>query len=180
MLFAVLAGLTIVLYASEGAMRKERSHSMIQSATSTTPTAGTPRKRPPLLPIVILVLIVIVAVGTGAAYASGASSGASYACMTISNQGSSEIIKTTGLLHWVGSQYYISCNEGSNLPTSKYTASCLTISPKTIPAGIGKGASTEYYYISSGGSQISLSGATTPTNATEFINPSAISLTINC
>jgi hypothetical protein len=153
---------------------------MTQSATSTTPAAGTQRKRPALLPIVILVLIVIVAIGTGAAYASGASSGTSYACITITHQGSSETIKTTGLLHWAGSQYYISCNEGSNLPTSKYTASCLTISPKTIAASIGKGASTEYYYISSGGSQISLSGAMTPTNATEFINPSAIFLTITC
>jgi hypothetical protein len=123
---------------------------------------------------------VIVAIGTGAAYAAGAGSGTSYACITISHQGSSETIKTTGLLHWVNSQYYISCNEGSNLPTSDYKASCLTISAKTIPAKIGVGASTEYYYISSNGSPISLSGAPAPTNATEFINPANISLTITC
>jgi hypothetical protein len=161
-------------------MRKERSDFMFQSATSTAPPAGTPRKRPALLPIVIVVLIVIVAIGTGAAYAAGASSGTSYACITVSHQGSSETIKTTGLLHWVNSQYYISCNEGSNLPTSRYSASCLTITPKTIPASIGVGASTEYYYISSNGSPISLSGATAPTNATEFINPANIFLTITC
>ncbi len=161
-------------------MRKARSDFMIQSATSTAPPTGTPKKRPALLPIVILVLIVIVAIGTGAAYASGASSGTSYACMTISHQGSSETITTTGLLHWVNSQYYISCNEGSNLPTSKYTASCLVISPKNIPAPIGVGAATEYYYISASGSQISLSGAAAPKNATEFINPSGLSLTAAC
>lgn len=161
-------------------MRKDRNDFMIQSATSTAPPAGTPKKRPALLPIVILVLIVIVAIGTAAAYASGASSGTSYACMTISHQGSSETITTTGLLHWVDSQYYISCNEGSNLPTSKYSASCLTVSPKTIPAGIGVGAATVYYYISSNGSPISLSGASAPTNATEFINPANIFLTITC
>jgi len=153
---------------------------MIRSATSTHPPAGTPRKMAAFLPIVILALIVIVAIGTGAAYAYGASSGTSYACLTISHQGSSETIKTTGLLHWVGSQYYISCNEGSNLPTSGYKASCLTITPKTITAPIGVGAATEYYYISSNGSPLSLSGAPAPTNATEFINPAAISLTAAC
>ena len=162
-------------------MRKERRDFMIQSATTPTPpAAAAPRKRPALLPLVIIVLILIVAVGTGVAYAAGAGNGTSYACITISHQGNSQTIKTTGLLHWVNSQYYISCNEGSNLPTGKYTVACLTISPKTIPAKIGVGASTEYYYISANGSPISLSGAPTPTNATEFIDPASISLTVAC
>jgi hypothetical protein len=160
-------------------MRKERSHLMTQPAT-TTPAAGSTKSRPPLVPLVILVLIVIVAIGTGAAYAYGASAGTSYACLTISHQGGSETVKTTGLLHYVNSQYYISCNEGSNLPTSKFTASCLTISPETIPARIGVGASTEYYYVSAGASALSLSGAPPPTNATEFIDPAAVSLTAAC
>lgn len=154
---------------------------MIRSATSTaSPPEGPPKSRPAILPLVILLLIVIAAVGTAVAYVDTSTGATGYACMSISHQGSSETITTTGLLHYVNSQYYISCNEGSNLPTSKYTASCLTISPQTIPARIGVGASTEYYYISAGGNAIRLSGAPAPTNGTEIITPSDIFLTVMC
>ena len=162
-------------------MRKERQRLIIRSAAPTASTAeGAPKKRPALLPIVILALIVIVVVATGVGYAATAGGPTSYACISVAHQGSNEKITTTGLLHYVKSQYYVSCNEGSPLPTSAYKASCLTISPKTIPAPIGVGASTEYYYISATGNAITLNGAPAPVNSTEYIDPSAISLSVTC
>jgi len=153
---------------------------MIRSATSTTPPQGTWKAKPALAPIVILVLIAIVVIATGASYLSTAGGPTSYACISIAHQGSNEQIKTTGLLHYVQSQYYISCNEGSSLPTSQYTASCLTISPKTVAASIGLGASTQYYYISATGNAITLNGAPAPANSTEYVDPAAISLSVAC
>jgi len=132
------------------------------------------------LPLVILALIVIVAVATGVGYAETTGNTTSYACLSITHQGSTEKITTTGLLHYVKSQYYVSCNEGSPLPSSDYKASCLTISPKTILAPIGVGASTEYYYISASGNALTLNGAPAPVNDTEYVNPAAISLSVSC
>ena len=154
---------------------------MIVSATTQSPSPEAPSSKPPsLTAVVILALIVIVAVGTGIAYAQSTSGPAQYACISISHNGGSQRITTSGLLHYTGSTYYISCSEGSSLPTGTYSASCLTISPKTIPAAIGLGASTEYYYISSNGHAISIQGAASPVNATEFITPAGITLTVSC
>lgn len=161
-------------------MRKERHHLMIRSATSTTSPQGTPKARPALVPIVILVLIAVVVIATGASYLSTANGATSYACISITHQGSNEQIKTTGLLHYAQSQYFISCSEGSSLPTSQYAASCLTISPKTVVPPIGLGASTEYYYLSANGNAITLNGAPTPVNSTEYVDPGAISLSVAC
>jgi hypothetical protein len=153
---------------------------MIRSATSTTSPQGTTKARPSLVPIVILVLIAIAVIATGAGYLSTSSGPTSYACISISHQGGNEQVKTTGLLHYTQSQYFISCNEGSSLPTSQYTASCLTISPKTIVPPIGLGASTEYYYISANGNAITLNGAPAPVNSTEYVDPTTISLSVAC
>lgn len=130
--------------------------------------------------MVILALIVIVVVATGVGYAATTGSTTNYACISITHQGSTEKITTSGLLHYAKSQYYVSCNEGSPLPSSQYTASCLTISPKTILAPIGGGASTEYYYISASGNAVTLNGAPAPVNSTEYVDPSAISLSVSC
>jgi len=130
--------------------------------------------------MVILALIVIVGIATAVGYAETAGGTTSYACMSITHQGSNEKITTSGLLHYVKSQYYVSCNEGSPLPSSQFSASCLKISPKTIPAAIGLGASTEYYYISATGNAITLNGAPAPVNSTEYINPGSISLSVSC
>ena len=154
---------------------------MIRSTSSTTtPSGAAERKRPALAPLVILVLIGIVVIATGAAYVSGASGPTHYACMNISRQGNEVTVTTTGLLHYLNAGYYVSCSEGSSLPISKYQNSCLTISPKTVSPSIGLGASTEYYYISSTGNLISLKGASTPVNATEFTSPAGLSLTVAC
>ncbi|HEV2390004.1 MAG TPA: hypothetical protein VGS04_04685, partial [Nitrososphaerales archaeon] len=154
---------------------------MIRSAAPTTsPAQGAATSRPALLPIVILALIVIVAVATGIGYAETTGNTTNYACISITHQGNTQKVTTSGLLHYVKSQYYVSCNEGSPLPSSQYTASCLKILPKTILAPIGVGASTEYYYISANGNAITLNGAPTPVNDTEYINTSTISLSVSC
>src|SRR5450759_1454048 len=99
--------LAIVLYASSGAMRKERRHLTIRSAPSTTsPSEGTAKNRPNLLPIVVLVLIAIVVIATGVVYGATSTGPTNYACISITHQGANEQIKTTGLLHYLKSQYY--------------------------------------------------------------------------
>lgn len=148
------------------------------AADSAAPAASS--RRPAYLSYAILLLIVIVVIATGVAYAETSGGAASYACLSIAKQGSGVTITTSGLIHYVNSEFYISCNEGSSLPTSQYKAACVTISPETIPATIGVGASTEYYYVSAGGNAINLVGAPSPTNGTEIINPAGISLQTPC
>ena len=133
-----------------------------------------------MLPYVILGLIVIVVIGTGAGYAATAGGPTSYACLSIAKQGGGVDITTTGLIHYLNAQFYISCNEGSSLPTNQYKAACVTISPRNIPATIGVGAATEYYYVSANGNAINLVGAPSPTNGTEIIDPAGVSLQTSC
>jgi hypothetical protein len=154
---------------------------MILSTAQTEPQGGAARKMK-LGPVqlVIFALIAIVAIGTGVAVAEGSGGPATYACMSITHNGSTVVVTTTGLIHYVGTQYYISCNEGSALPSKVLSSSCLTISPKTILAPIGVGAATEYYYFSSTGSSVTINGAPAPTNNTEWITPAGLSLTTTC
>jgi hypothetical protein len=154
---------------------------MILSATSTTsPPGGAARKRPAILPAVIIVLLVIAVVVTGVGYIGEATGPTHYACLSVSHQDSTVKVTTSGLLHYLNSQYYVSCNEGSSLPTTTLTSQCLTILPQNIPASIGNGAATEYYHISASGHTITLQGAPAPANGTEIITPAAISLSISC
>ena len=132
------------------------------------------------MPTVIIVLIVIVAIGTAIGVAGTSGGPTKYACMQISNLGGNVKITTSGLIHYLKAQYYITCNEGSPLPTGQLKSACVTISPQTIPAQIGIGASTEYYYISGGSGGISLQGAPAPTNGTEIIQPTTAYLQTSC
>jgi len=136
---------------------------------------------PAILPIVVIILVAITVVATGVAYLATSSGPTGFACMSVTHQGSEVQVKTTGLLHYVKAQYYVTCNEGSNLPASTLTTSCLTITPQIVPASIGIGAATYYYYLSaSAGHAITLQGAPAPTNGTEIITPAAISLSVSC
>jgi hypothetical protein len=163
-------------------MRKDRHHAMIRSATSTTtsPPPAAARKRPAILPTALIVLLVIAVIVTGVGVLETTGGASNYACLSVSHQDSTVKVTTTGLLHYLDSAYYISCNEGSNLPTSTFKSLCLTITPQTIPATIGVGASTEYYHLATGGDPITLVGAPAPTNGTEIITPSSVSLSISC
>ena len=131
--------------------------------------------------IVVVALLAIAVVGTGVAVAETAGGATHYACISVTKSGGAVHVTTTGLLHYVSSQYYISCSEGSSLPTSDLTSSCLTISSHVVPATIGVGASTEYYYLStSGGQAISLQGAAAIANGGEIVDMAGVTLSVNC
>jgi hypothetical protein len=179
MVFPLPCPLATVLYASAGGLQKDR-HMSKQSAEPSSAPAAAERTRPSIVTLTVLVLMALVVIGTGVAVAETSSGPASYACMSISHQGNTVQLTTTGLLHYAGSQYYISCNEGSNLPSGQYKSSCLTISPKKITPTIGLGAPTEYYYLSSSGGALTLHGASAPANSTEWIATSGISLSASC
>lgn len=130
--------------------------------------------------MLLLALLVIAVIATGVGYLATANGPTSYSCMSLSHQGSNVVLKTTGLVHYLKSQYYVTCTEGSSLPTSSLTYSCLTITPQAVTAPIGIGATTYYYYLTAPGHTITLQGAPLPTNGTEIITPSNISLLVNC
>jgi hypothetical protein len=148
--------------------------------TTTPQPAAAPRAMPAFTPMVLVVLLALAVIGTGAGYVATSSGPTIYSCMSLSHQGTSVQLKTTGLVHYLKSQYYVTCTEGSPLPTSPLTYSCLTITPQSLVAPIGVGATTYYYYLSAPGHTITLQGAPTPTNGTEIITPAAISLLANC
>jgi hypothetical protein len=153
------------------------------TATPTTtkpPTTKAKRNLPEILPLLIVILLVIAVAATGIGYLESTSGGTSYGCMTISHQGNGVKVTTDGLIHYVNSGFYITCPEGANLPSSSYKTSCLTVSPKTITAPIGVGASTDYYYLSASGSTISVAGSPNLSNGTEIITPAGVSLTVTC
>ena len=125
-------------------MPKARHQSMILTATTTTsPPAKTAREMPAVLPMLLIVLIAILVIATGVGYLQTSGGATNYACMSISHQGSSVQVKTTGLVHFLKQQYYVTCDEGSNLPTSTFTSSCLTITSQAVPSSIGFGARNE-------------------------------------
>ncbi len=128
----------------------------------------------------LLALLVIAAVATGVGFITTSTGPKSYACMSIEQSGGSVRVTTSGLIHLVGGQYYVTCTEGSDLPTSSLTVSCLTITPHERLAQIGVGASTYYYYLSAGSSTISLLGPPVPSNATEIVNSSQMTISVNC
>jgi len=134
-----------------------------------------------IVPIVVIILIVIVAIATGVGVLETATGPTTYSCMTISHQGNQLTLKTSGLVHYVKAQYYVTCNEGSTLPTNTLTTSCLTITPQYVPSSIGVGVGTNYFYLSTtSGHAIALQGAPAPTNGTEITTPAAISLSVSC
>lgn len=155
---------------------------MILAATPTTSQpGGATRSRPALVPLLVIALLAIAVVGTGVAYVETSGGAKSYACLSISSSGNVVTVTTSGLLHYVGGQYYVSCGEGSSLPVTYFTSSCLTISPSLVPAKIGVGASTEYYYISAtAGHTFNLVGAAPLANGGEIIAMAGISLTVSC
>jgi hypothetical protein len=155
---------------------------MILSAAPTPPTSqGATRARRAIVPWLLLALIVVTVAGTGVAYVDTAKGATHFACISVSSSGNTVTVTTTGLLHLVNGQYYISCSEGSSLPTGNLKSSCLTISAQVEPATIGVGASTEYYYISSSSSSaIALNGAAALANGGEIIDMAGVSLSVSC
>jgi hypothetical protein len=129
--------------------------------------------------MLVIVLLVIAVIATGVGYLQTATGPTSYSCMNLSHQGNNVMIKTTGLIHYVKSQFYITCTEGSSLPTTVLTFSCLTITPQSVTAPIGVGATTYYYYLSAHGA-VTLQGAPAPADGAEITTPSAVSILVTC
>ncbi len=162
-------------------MPKERRDSMILTATPTnTSSQGGKRGIPPASPMLVIALIAIVLVATGVGYLETSGGAKSYACMSVSTQGGGISVTTTGLVHFLKDQYYISCTEGSSLPTSSFKSSCLTITPQVVLAPIGVGASTKFYYLSAAGHAITLAVAPPIEKGTEIITPAGVSLSVSC
>ena len=144
-------------------------------------TQGSPLTKMNAVPLVIIVLIALAVIGTGLGYYETSKGGTNFACMNVTHSGNQVQVTSGGLLHYVGSQYYISCGEGSSLPTSFFSSSCLTITPHVQPATIGVGASTEYYYLAStNGSPVTLQGTAPLANGGEVINMNGVSLSVSC
>ena len=96
-----------------------------------------------------------------------------YACLSISSQNGAVDVSTSGIIHYTGTQYYVSCNEGSDLPTSADSYSCLMVKPDLVTSPYPGAASTYYYYLSATAGKISLQGAAA--NSTEIITPATAS-----
>jgi hypothetical protein len=129
--------------------------------------------------IVLIVILAIAAVGIVASVRAETSGPYQYACLSVDQQGGELSVTTSGLIHYSGSQYYISCNEGSTSPTASSTVSCLTITPQTpsSPYPLGSGMSV-LYYLNANGHPVTLQGA--PANATEITQPASVTIQVNC
>jgi hypothetical protein len=131
----------------------------------------------------LLSVIAIVAIAgvSGAAVLIYSSQPSQYACISIGYHGSTLQLTTSGLIHISGSQYYISCSDGTDdgqLPTSSLGASCLTITAKEVTSTYPGAASTYYYYLTAPGHTITLQGVTT--NSTEITQPNDASIQVDC
>ncbi len=129
--------------------------------------------------MLLIILMVLAVIATGVGYVATATGPTKYSCISLTHQGSNVLVKTTGLVHFKV-QYYITCTEGSGVPTSPLTFSCLTLTPQVVPATVGVGGTETFFYLSTAGHNIALQGAPAPTNGTEIITPSSISLAVSC
>jgi hypothetical protein len=128
------------------------------------------------LPLVIVIIIVVVLGLVAVEHSSSAS--VQYACISVDHQGSNLAVTTSGIIHVSGSDYFFSCSEGSPLPTTSLTVSCLTVTPQEVTPPYPGAASTYYYHLTTKTGTISLQGA--PVNATEIIAPSSASVLVAC
>lgn len=144
------------------------------------PTKQTP-KGPGLKGNQVILLVVIAALvlgGAGLSLASGSSGAVKIACLSVSQHGSTVELTTSGLIHVKSASYYISCNEGTTLPTSPTTVSCLTITPQSTVSPYPGGQTTYVYYLNAPANSISIQGAAA--NSTEIIQPTNATISVNC
>ncbi len=146
-------------------------------STTKPPEAKSPSRSPNSI-ILVAVIVVVVALALGAAvYKSSAST--PYACATFDRQGSNVLVTTSGIIHVSSTgHYYISCSEGSPLPVSGTSISCLTVVAQLETSSYPGAASTYFYYLTSTTGTITLQGA--GVNATEITPPSSASILVTC
>jgi hypothetical protein len=126
------------------------------------------------------VLLVIAAAATGIGVVATSAGPRNFACLTIAQNGNTLHVTTSGLIHYLKGQYYITCTEGSSLPTTPLTISCLTITPKLQLSSLGIGASTYYYYLSAPGHEMTVQGAPNPVDGAEIVTPANASISATC
>jgi hypothetical protein len=130
------------------------------------------------MPMVILIIALVVAAvvaGVGLTSSSGATV---YGCMSITNQGGNVKIETSGIIHVAASQYYVTCAEGDDNPTTSTSVSCLMINPHTETYAYPDSGTETWYYLSAPGHTI-----TTPplsANSTEVLQPTTATITVAC
>jgi hypothetical protein len=142
-----------------------------------------PGKKPSSAPriglVVLVVILAIAAVGIVASVSAESSGPFQYACLSVTQQSGELSVATSGLIHYSGSEYYVSCSEGSTSPITSSSISCLTITPQTpaSPYPLGSGMSIQYY-LNANGHPVTLQGA--PANATEITQPTSATIQVNC
>jgi hypothetical protein len=146
-----------------------------ESTPDSSETKPAARSRTSLILVVAIIIILALAFGAVVHTSSGS---VQYACMTIDRQGNNVDITTSGLIHVSGTGYYLSCNEGSPLPTGSLSVSCLTVNPQQTAPPFPGAASTYYYYLTTKTGTISLQGAAA--NATEITQPTSASFLVSC
>jgi hypothetical protein len=129
----------------------------------------------------IAILVVLVAIGLAATAAGsipGKSGTVQYGCITATTMGNTVDLSTTGLIHHVGAEYYITCAEGAAEPLSSVSVSCLTISPKTITSPYPSAAPAFWYVLSATGGTIAIQGAAS--NSTIVTQPTSAYVAVTC
>jgi hypothetical protein len=148
-----------------------------KSESTSNPSETKPAARPRTSLVLVVALIIIAGLAFGAVVHSSSGS-VQYACMTINHQGNNVDVTTSGLIHVSGSDIYLSCSEGSPLPTSSTSVSCLTVNPQLETPPYPGAASTYYYHLTTSTGSITLQGAAA--NTTEVTPPSSVSILVTC
>jgi len=128
--------------------------------------------------IFLIALVAIVVLVTGAGLASSSSSGFQDSCITATQTGNTLTVSTTGIIHHLGSKYYIGCSEGDSGSTSPSSVSCLTVTPQYAASPYPSSAGAYLYYLSAQGGTIALQGA--PANATVITQPTIATILVTC
>jgi len=146
-----------------------------ESTPNSSETKPAARSRTSLMLVIVIIVVVGLAFGAVVHTSSGS---VQYACMTIDHQGNNLDITTTGIIHVSGTGYFLSCSEGSPLPSSSTSVSCLTVNPEIETPIYPGAANTYYYYLTTKTGTISLQGAAA--NATEIIPPTSAWVLVTC
>ena len=138
------------------------------------PARKTSGSRVPILALVVFLVIAALTVGVGLSTANGNN----YGCMSVTQNGSTVKVVTTGIIHFSGSQYYITCGEGGTLPTTPLSVSCLTVTPKLVTNTYPAGQAARWYYLSAPGHEIVAPPPST--NSSVVLQPTDATIQVSC
>jgi hypothetical protein len=127
--------------------------------------------------VILFVILAVAALGIGVGLKTAASS-TTYACFSLTTQDGGVQAVTSGIIHIDGSQYYVTCPEGSPSPTTSNTYSCLSIAAQLKTFTYPDSSDLVLYYLSAGGNSISLPSHAA--NATEILPNPQSTITVSC